>query len=114
MFQNRNHFITQRRKDAKMKENEIGKWVVDAAVKVHRELGPGLLETVDEESLAQALERPRRRVPLFHPCLGDSVREEVIAPGAAGNACSPCASAERWAARPSRAQQETWLWKDCR
>ena len=31
-----------------MNENHIGKEVVDAAVKVHRELGPGLLETVYE------------------------------------------------------------------
>jgi len=31
-----------------MTENEIGKVVVDAAVQVHRELGPGLLETVYE------------------------------------------------------------------
>jgi GxxExxY protein len=31
-----------------MNENVIGKEVVDAAVKVHRELGPGLLETVYE------------------------------------------------------------------
>jgi hypothetical protein len=28
--------ITQRREDAKMTENEIGKVVVDAALKVHR------------------------------------------------------------------------------
>jgi hypothetical protein len=28
-----------------MNENGIGKEVVDAAVQVHRELGPGLLET---------------------------------------------------------------------
>jgi hypothetical protein len=33
--------VTPRRKDAKMNENHIGKEVVDAAVKVHRELGPG-------------------------------------------------------------------------
>ena len=31
-----------------MTENEIGKIVVDAAVKVHQALGPGLLETVYE------------------------------------------------------------------
>ncbi len=31
-----------------MTENEIGKLVVDSAVTVHRELGPGLLETVYE------------------------------------------------------------------
>ncbi len=29
-----------------MTENEIGRVVVDAAVKVHKALGPGLLETV--------------------------------------------------------------------
>ena len=31
--------VTPRRKDAKMNENQIGTEVVDAAVKVHRELG---------------------------------------------------------------------------
>jgi len=31
-----------------MDENEIGRQVVDAAIAVHRELGPGLLETVYE------------------------------------------------------------------
>ncbi len=29
-----------------MTENEIGRIVVDCAVKLHMELGPGLLETV--------------------------------------------------------------------
>jgi len=29
-----------------MEENEIGREVVDAAVKVHQALGPGLLESV--------------------------------------------------------------------
>jgi len=51
------HQVTQRRKDAKMDENGIGKEVVDAAVQVHRELGPGLLETVYEVVLARELER---------------------------------------------------------
>ena len=38
-----------------MTENEIGKIVVDAAVAIHRELGPGLLETVYEVVLAYEL-----------------------------------------------------------
>ena len=36
-------------------ENEIGKIVVDAAVSVHRQLGPGLLESVYETVLAHEL-----------------------------------------------------------
>ena len=40
-----------------MKENEIGAIVVDTAVALHRDLGPGLLETVYETILARALER---------------------------------------------------------
>jgi len=46
------------RKDAKAQsvtENEIGKIVVDAAVRVHRELGPGLFETVYEAALSHEL-----------------------------------------------------------
>jgi len=38
-----------------MTENEIGKIVVDTAVSVHRDLGPGLLETVYEVVLAHLL-----------------------------------------------------------
>jgi len=38
-----------------MTENEIGTIVVDAAIAVHRELGPGLLETVYEVILAREL-----------------------------------------------------------
>ena len=38
-----------------MTENEIGKIIVDAAVKVHKALGPGLLETVYEIVLAHEL-----------------------------------------------------------
>jgi GxxExxY protein len=40
-----------------MKENEIGTIIVDCAVELHRNLGPGLLETVYEVTLARALER---------------------------------------------------------
>jgi hypothetical protein len=45
--------LTPRRQDAKMKENVIGRPVVDPAVNVHRELGPGLLETIYEVVLAR-------------------------------------------------------------
>ncbi|MCC6232070.1 MAG: GxxExxY protein [Verrucomicrobiales bacterium] len=38
-----------------MDENEIGRLVVDASVRVHRELGPGLLESVYEVVLAREL-----------------------------------------------------------
>ena len=38
-----------------MTENEIGKRVIEAAIAVHRELGPGLLETVYEVVLAREL-----------------------------------------------------------
>jgi GxxExxY protein len=38
-----------------MTENEIGTLVIDAAIAIHRELGPGLLETVYEVVLAREL-----------------------------------------------------------
>lgn len=40
-----------------MTENEIGRYVVDTAIEVHRELGPGLLETVYETVMAHELRR---------------------------------------------------------
>jgi GxxExxY protein len=38
-----------------MNENEIGTLIVKAAIEVHRELGPGLLESVYEAALAHEL-----------------------------------------------------------
>jgi len=38
-----------------MNENEIGRIVVDASLSIHRELGPGLLESVYEIVMAQVL-----------------------------------------------------------
>ena len=40
-----------------MKENDIGTIIVDCALDLHRNLGPGLLETVYEVTLARTLER---------------------------------------------------------
>jgi GxxExxY protein len=51
-----------------MTENEIGRVVVDSAIAVHRELGPGLLESVYEVILAHKLRerglRVERQVPV--------------------------------------------------
>ncbi|NOZ63216.1 MAG: GxxExxY protein [Calditrichaeota bacterium] len=40
-----------------MNENDIANIIVDTAIEVHKELGPGLLETVYEVVLAHELER---------------------------------------------------------
>jgi len=51
-----------------MKENEIGTRVIEAAITVHRELGPGLLESVYEVVLARELKdlglNVERQVPV--------------------------------------------------
>jgi GxxExxY protein len=41
--------------EANMDENEIAKKIVDAAMAIHRRLGPGLFETVYEKTLAYEL-----------------------------------------------------------
>ena len=38
-----------------MEENEIGKCIVDIAIQIHREMGPGLLESVYEAILTHQL-----------------------------------------------------------
>jgi GxxExxY protein len=48
---------TQRHRDTEMHENEIGTAIVDCAVHLHQDLGPGLLETVYEVTLARQLEK---------------------------------------------------------
>lgn len=51
-----------------MTENQIGKIVVDCAVRLHRETGPGLLESVYEVLLAHMLQeaglKVKRQVPI--------------------------------------------------
>jgi len=42
---------------SELNENDIGSIIVDCAVKLHKELGPGLLESVYEPILAKQLER---------------------------------------------------------
>ncbi len=40
-----------------MQENKIGTNIIDTAINIHRELGPGLLETVYEVILADQLQK---------------------------------------------------------
>lgn len=51
-----------------MHENEIGTIIVDCAVQLHQDLGPGLLESVYEVILARKLEKRglavQRQVPI--------------------------------------------------
>jgi GxxExxY protein len=51
-----------------MHENEIGTVIVDCAVHLHQSLGPGLLESVYEVTLAKKLERRgltvQRQIPI--------------------------------------------------
>ena len=51
-----------------MHEDQIGKIIVDCAIRLHQALGPGLLESVYELTLARQLERQgleiRRQVPV--------------------------------------------------
>jgi GxxExxY protein len=59
------------RRDAeaqRMTENELGTIIVDSAIAVHRELGPGLLESVYEAALTYELRtrglKAERQVPI--------------------------------------------------
>lgn len=51
-----------------MTENEIGSIIVDSSIAVHRELGPGVLESVYEIVLCYELEqrglKPKSQVPV--------------------------------------------------
>lgn len=72
-----------------MHENEISKIVLDASIKVHSALGPGLLESVYEAALAHELERRALRVerqkgiPVVYEGkhLGEGFRADLIVEG---------------------------------
>jgi len=69
-----------------MTENDISRIVIDAAIKVHRHIGPGLLETVYESILTYELEERRlkvaRQVPVpihyRHICLDEGFRADLV------------------------------------
>ena len=50
------------RNHGEMTENEIGKIIVDCAVRLHKELGPGLLESVYEVLLVHMLQEAGLKV----------------------------------------------------
>jgi GxxExxY protein len=63
-----------------MDENEICKIVVDQAIRIHRELGPGLLESVYETVLAHELRERAlsvRRQVSNHSDIGTSYSTRV-------------------------------------
>jgi len=70
-------------------ENEIGTLVVDAGLAVHRELGPGLLETVYEVILTHELQqrglRVERQVPISIELRGikfdEAFRADIVVEG---------------------------------
>ena len=72
-----------------MNENEIGRVVGDSAIAVHRELGPGLLETVYEVVLTHELTerglKIERQVPVAIECRGirfdEGFRADIIVEG---------------------------------
>jgi len=69
-----------------MTENEIGRIVVDRAIHLHKETGPGLLESVYETLLAYELEskglKVRRQVPIplkyKGVCFDESFRADIV------------------------------------
>jgi GxxExxY protein len=69
-----------------LEENEIGKLIIDAAISVHKELGPGLLESVYEIILAHELVKSglsvKRQVSVPIECYGlkfdEGFRSDII------------------------------------
>ena len=72
-----------------MDENQIAKVVVDTAIHLHKELGPGLLESVYEAVLVYRLRERglevRRQVPIpikyANLCFDEGFRADVIVEG---------------------------------
>ena len=72
-----------------MTENEIGTIVVESAIAIHRELGPGLLEIVYEVILAKELQdrglQVQRQIPIPIEFKGfkfdEGFRADIIAEG---------------------------------
>lgn len=72
-----------------MTENQVSKIVMDAAIKVHRKIGPGLLESVYEKAMAHELRKQglkverQRSVNLIYDGedLGEAVKLDLLVEG---------------------------------
>jgi GxxExxY protein len=62
-----------------MHENEISKIIVDCAFKIHNQLGPGLLESVYEETLSYELIKRSLRIERQKgiPVIYDNLKMEI-------------------------------------
>lgn len=55
-----------------MKENEISEKIIKCAIEIHRELGPGLLESIYEECLCKEFElnsicyKRQKEIPIYY------------------------------------------------
>ncbi len=69
-----------------MTENEIGKMIVDSAIQLHRETGPGLLESVYETLLTYELEarglsvQRQVSIPVIYKgiCFEEGFRADIV------------------------------------
>jgi len=82
-----------------MTENEIGTLVIETAISVHRELGPGLPETVYEVVLARELNEDRHHPLCQRPGRVNSLRLSASAlrnkNGVPTNGCSGRSTSRR-------------------
>jgi len=116
-FEDRKNDSRKGAKIPKMDENSLGKEIVDAAIAVYRELGPGLLETVYEVVLLDEIRKrgfsAERQVPIAIVCRGvcfdEGFRADMIVEGLYENipsapqskpnaapACLPQVAADGW------------------
>ena len=80
----------QRNLDRIMTENELSRVIIEAAIEVHRHLGPGLLESIYEEALAHELAHThqleverQKEIPVFYKgkAMGKGFRADLIVNG---------------------------------
>ena len=102
-----------------MTENEIGTIVIESAIAVHREFGPGLLETVYEVALAHELQdrglAVERQLPIAIEYRGikfdEGFRADIIV---ADKVILELKSVERVTRAHKKQVQTYWRLADCK